>query len=149
MKYALIENAAVTRYPFNAADLKLLRKDVSFPADISDETMRFFGAVEIQPITPPAYDAAIEICEEVAPAFDSGTQVWRQSWAVRAKTAEELAVEAQIARDKRNQLLAASDWTQLADAPIAAAAWGVYRQALRDITSQPGFPGNIDWPLAP
>jgi hypothetical protein len=59
-----------------------------------------------------------------------------------AKTAEEI-------RNERNQLLAASDWTQVADAPVDRAAWVIYRQALRDITSQTGFPQIIDWPTAP
>ena len=51
------------------------------------------------------------------------------------------------ARSKRNTLLAASDWTQVADAPVDQAAWATYRQALRDITAQAGFPENINWPV--
>ncbi len=51
---------------------------------------------------------------------------------------------------KRAQLLQASDWTQLPDVPLATKeAWAVYRQALRDITLQAGYPLAIDWPLAP
>lgn len=53
------------------------------------------------------------------------------------------------ARAQRNSLLAASDWTQVADAPVDAAAWAAYRQALRDVPDQPGFPGVIDWPSIP
>lgn len=53
------------------------------------------------------------------------------------------------ARSKRNTLLAASDWTQVADAPVDQAAWATYRQELRDITAQAGFPENISWPVAP
>ena len=53
------------------------------------------------------------------------------------------------ARFQRNTLLAASDWTQVADAPVDQAAWATYRQALRDITSQEGFPEAITWPVAP
>lgn len=59
---------------------------------------------------------------------------------------EALAAEA---RTKRNGLLAASDWTQVADAPVDQAAWATYRQALRDITAQAGFPAAIDWPAIP
>ena len=53
------------------------------------------------------------------------------------------------ARQERNTLLAASDWTQVADAPVDRAAWADYRQALRNITSQAGFPENIIWPTQP
>ena len=52
-------------------------------------------------------------------------------------------------RDKRNALLTASDWTQVADAPVDQAAWATYRQALRDLTDQVGFPETIVWPVAP
>jgi len=52
-------------------------------------------------------------------------------------------------RSYRNTLLKNSDWTQLPDAPVDAVAWQTYRQALRDITSQPEFPNNITWPTKP
>ncbi|MEN8659818.1 MAG: phage tail assembly chaperone [Marivita sp.] len=56
---------------------------------------------------------------------------------------------AQAFRHNRDHLLAASDWTQVADAPVDAAAWAAYRQALRDVPAQAGFPDNITWPEAP
>lgn len=52
-------------------------------------------------------------------------------------------------RSERNARLAASDWTQLADAPVDKAVWATYRQALRDITSQAGFPLDVQWPQEP
>jgi hypothetical protein len=52
-------------------------------------------------------------------------------------------------RQKRNELLTRSDWTQVADAPVDKAAWAAYRQALRDISSQEGFPWTIEWPTQP
>ena len=53
-------------------------------------------------------------------------------------------------RAERNRLLAASDWTQLLDIPEATrAAWAVYRQALRDLPQQPGFPHDVAWPTKP
>lgn len=56
----------------------------------------------------------------------------------------------EIARNQRNNLLAASDWTQLPDVPEALkSAWVEYRQALRDITQQSNFPSIIQWPTEP
>lgn len=52
-------------------------------------------------------------------------------------------------RARRNQLLTASDWTQVADAPVDQASWATYRQALRDIPQQAGFPTDITWPTKP
>lgn len=54
-----------------------------------------------------------------------------------------------LIRAQRNQLLQASDWTQLPDVPLSTKeAWASYRQALRDITEQPD-PFNIVWPTPP
>lgn len=63
--------------------------------------------------------------------------------------AEKTSEKASDIRQQRDQLLIASDWTQVADAPVDQAAWATYRQALRDITAQPGFPHNIEWPTPP
>ena len=52
-------------------------------------------------------------------------------------------------KNKRKHLLDISDWTQVPDAPVDQASWQVYRQALRDITEQEGFPLNIIWPQPP
>ena len=49
----------------------------------------------------------------------------------------------------RSMLLNASDWTQLPDAPVNQTAWAAYRQELRDLTQQAGFPDDIDWPEPP
>lgn len=60
----------------------------------------------------------------------------------------EIAPEDTI-RHLRNNLLRASDWTQLADAPIDTTAWSAYRQALRDVPAQAGFPDSVTWPAKP
>ena len=59
------------------------------------------------------------------------------------------ATAAKSVRDERNALLSASDWTQVIDAPVDHTAWATYRQALRDITAQAGFPHNVTWPVKP
>ena len=59
------------------------------------------------------------------------------------------AEQAKSVRDQRNTKLAESDWTQVADAPVDKQAWATYRQALRDITTQTGFPWEVTWPDAP
>jgi hypothetical protein len=59
------------------------------------------------------------------------------------------AEQAKAVRDQRTEKLKDSDWTQVADAPVDKATWATYRQALRDVTKQSGFPWAIDWPVAP
>lgn len=86
-------------------------------------------------------------------------KIWEDG-VIRDATPEELAQaekdrleskkrEIDELRNKRNQLLTATDWTQVADAPVDKAAWATYRQALRDIPQQEGFPDNVVWPVAP
>ena len=54
------------------------------------------------------------------------------------------------ANTKRNRLLYETDWTQMPDVTLATkTAWATYRQALRDITEQSGYPTNIIWPTPP
>ena len=55
-------------------------------------------------------------------------------------------------RDQRNVLLAQSDWTQLTDAPLTDEerdVWVEYRQELRDLPEQEGFPDSIILPVFP
>ena len=78
---------------------------------------------------------------------------WYTKYSVADMDAEAIAVkdaeQAKSVRQQRGEKLKDSDWTQVADAPVDQAAWAVYRQALRDITSQAGFPWTIDWPVSP
>lgn len=71
---------------------------------------------------------------------------------IREMTKEEIAAlspNEEDVRARRNSLLIESDWTQLKDAPVDQLAWAIYRQALRDVTSQKGFPANVVWPDKP
>jgi hypothetical protein len=83
----------------------------------------------------------------LGPVFTDGeTTAAEQETAYKAmKDAE----QAKSVRDSRNTKLTESDWTQVADAPVDKAAWATYRQALRDVTTQAGFPWTIDWPTNP
>ena len=53
---------------------------------------------------------------------------------------------AKIERENRDNLLAETDWWVLSDTPEPTQAQLAYRQALRDVTSQAGFPEHIKWP---
>jgi hypothetical protein len=68
--------------------------------------------------------------------------------------------EIQVAKDyemaqmryRRNQFLKDCDWTQLDDTPMSntqKADWAEYRQALRDVPDQAGFPWEVEWPVQP
>lgn len=96
-------------------------------------------------------------CVEIAPPSTAEGQLARwdgSSWTVEDIPVDEpettpIADPIKEARLERDGLLYSSDWTQIADAPVDKAAWATYRQALRDITLQEGFPENITWPTKP
>lgn len=72
--------------------------------------------------------------------FDYTTKQW-----VQDQQAQEVAI-----KSERNQLLQQSDWTQLPDVPLPTKqVWAIYRQALRDVTAQSGYPFNVQWPIKP
>lgn len=51
-------------------------------------------------------------------------------------------------RNQRERLLSATDWMALSDNTMTP-EWAAYRQALRDITAQEGFPYSVIWPTKP
>ncbi len=78
---------------------------------------------------------------------------WYTKYSVAEMDAEAIAAkdveQAKAMRDQRGEKLKDSDWTQVADAPVDKAVWATYRQALRDVTAQSGFPWTITWPVEP
>lgn len=76
---------------------------------------------------------------------------WYTKYSVADLDAEGIAAkdaeQAKSVREQRNQKLKDTDWTQVADAPVDQAAWSAYRQALRDVPSQVGFPWDVQWPV--
>lgn len=76
--------------------------------------------------------------------FDYSTKTW-----IDTRTIESQSNAVKI---QRNELLYTSDWTQIPNNPLTAdqqSAWATYRQELRDITSQSGYPFNVVWPTPP
>lgn len=63
-----------------------------------------------------------------------------------APSPEQLATNVRV---QRNAMLSACDWTQVSDAPIDKSAWAAYRQLLRDVPEQSGFPTTVSWPTSP
>ena len=70
------------------------------------------------------------------------------AWAeiIKQRDYEEAAAAVREERDRR---IAETDWTVLTDAKTVKADWKAYRQALRDVPEQAGFPYNVDWPVRP
>ena len=83
----------------------------------------------------------------LGPVFTDGeTTAAEQEAAYKARKDAEQAASV---RNSRTEKLKDSDWTQIADSTANKAVWATYRQALRDITAQSGFPWTITWPTQP
>jgi len=154
--YAKIENGTIVRYPYTTAQLRSSNKNISFPLEISNDLLAEFNMIQVIVTGQPTYDAMTETVVQGTPVYSSERNRWEQQWSVVSLSAEEIAqkLSGQIStvRKQRNELLKSTDWTQVDDSPltnIKKAEWALYRQALRDVTAQTGFPWTITWPDAP
>lgn len=151
--YALIDGSAVKQYPYTVEQLRKANPRTSFPANPSPSALEGFGAFMVSNTLPPECDAMTQALEEATPTFDSETARWSQVWLVRDLTEAELQQrtdgQASSVRSERNARLASCDWTQLVDAPGETLIWANYRQSLRDVPSQEGFPWEVQWPEKP
>ena len=141
---AKISDNQVIRFPYTLVDLRREVPGVSFPDAVDDATLISYGVVRVAAANPPTYDSLTHRLTSTAELVDGG---WLQVWAIQTLSESDATANVRTSRNKR---LADCDWTQLPDAPsLDAQVWTAYRQALRDITSQPGFPHNVTWPEEP
>jgi hypothetical protein len=145
MDIAIVENNQVTKL----GDYKKLFPNVSFASSGPDSS--FLQDNSAYPVAVwRDYDKDNQKLTPVYPYYEDGVVY---TVAVIDKTDDDRAYDAEIAassiRSTRNQLLSASDWTQVLDAPVNQEQWAAYRQALRDITLEIGFPQSVTWPETP
>ena len=132
------------------SEFRKLNSNTSFPYPISAETLSEFGAdvvLEGPQASPTRYQTA----------FSDGVEEIDGKWYTKysvadldneAKAAKD-AEQAKSVRQSRDQKLKDSDWTQVADAPVNKEDWAAYRQALRNLPEQEGFPWTVTYPTQP
>jgi hypothetical protein len=130
------------------AHYKQIFSQVSFPASgPSDEFLAEQDAYKVNVFID--HDRATQKLVPAEPYIEDG---WAYTVTVADKTEDEIAADtdarAAHVRAQRDRLLAASDWTQVLDAPVDRTAWATYRQALRDLPQAEGFP-DVDMPRDP
>ena len=131
-------------------EFRALHPFTSFPLQLTEELLDSFEADVIfegpQPQTTRYQFVARQGVIQIGDKWHRNYVAIDMSDEAKAALDEQ---QAKSVREERNRRLAACDWTQLADAPVDDLTWATYRQGLRDIPSQPGFPWNIIWPEAP
>jgi hypothetical protein len=145
--------------------------NTSFPPQLTAEIINDFGYDPVlegpQATTIPPYqysqrDGVVEIDGKwythyiAGPVFQDYTDdqgvVHTASEQYEAYCFTKDSDQAKVVRTDRNSRLAECDWTQLLDSPLdnqGKIAWELYREDLRNIPQQPGFPWGITWPQKP
>jgi hypothetical protein len=149
--YVFAPNQTVETFPYSIGALRRDNPNTSFPRNPSDAVLADWNVFPVVEQSPPEYNPANQNLNQLNPTLVDGE--WLQTWQVTAASAEEIAErlqrkEAEV-RQQRNDLLSACDWTQLPDSPADHEAWATYRQELRDVTAQAGFPWDVVWPEQP
>jgi hypothetical protein len=151
--YIKAAGGVILKNPYSIEELRKENPQTSFPAKPSDKLLEEWSVYRIHLVDPPEVDSTKKV-ELLDPIYTGGR--WQQNWRVVNKSWEEISEKLQedagVARAERNRFLEESDWTQLQDAPldpVQRAEWAQYRQALRDLPQQQGFPYSIVWPVKP
>jgi hypothetical protein len=147
-----LEEGRPVGHPIAEDNFRQLFPGVSFPPCFTADAVEPLGYGIYDFSNRPENLGRYEKSVEVAPVRNE-YGIWRQTWSIAAMSdAEKQAadkVKAQTIRADRNARLAACDWTQLVDAPVDSLAWANYRQELREVPNQPGFPWDVQWPTKP
>ena len=139
--YARVINGSVKEFPYSIKKLQIDNPNTSFPKPMSESTLESFNIYEVADVASP------EI-KDTQIAYHTGNAVqvdgeWQREWTTRDKTSDEITEEnnrlASETREKRNKLLAETDFHALSDVTMSD-EMKTYRQALRDL------PSDSDWP---
>ena len=157
--YAEVKNGAVVTFPYDYDTLvqknpytKFAQTDIlSMYAD-TEANIEGNELVRVTELETPTFNSQTQkVIKDLSPSLVDA--VWTLGWSIQTLTQTEqdakTVLQASFVRQIRGEKLAKCDWTQVADAPVDKAVWATYRQALRDVTTQTGFPWTITWPDAP
>jgi hypothetical protein len=132
------------------SEFRAAHPNTSFPQQLTVELLDGFDA---DPVLNGAQPSAGRYQTVARDGVEEVNGKWFTKFILVDMDAEAIAaVDAQQAasvRSTRDEKLKATDWTQVDDAPVDKATWATYRQVLRDIPAQTGFPWDITWPVEP
>ena len=167
-----LTNGQPSQFPYTVGQFRRDNPQTSFPKNIPVEIMRRHGMFPVEELTKPVFDPLVQtlvrdemphkevirlkteedatdpITGEVDRA-QVGEPIYGNKWLIGYPVEDKPQDQAEEAiRSKRNGLIADTDWMALSDNTMSP-AWASYRQALRDITDQAGFPYAVEWPTKP
>jgi len=150
-------NGQVEQFPYTLGDLRRDNPQTSFPKRIGDAILASYGIFHVMPDAQPEYDNLVQVLvrdpaphnNETAVNEDTGETYETGRWVIGYTVVNKPQDQAEDAvRNKRDRLLSDTDWMALSDNTMTPEN-AAYRQALRDITAQEGFPYEVIWPAKP
>ena len=132
-------------------EVRSMYPNTSFPSQWTPALVEELGL-------DPVFESPTPTTTRYQTAFKDGVEQdaqgrWLWKWSISEMSDETKAAkdaeQAKNIRSDRDKRLSDTDWTQVADAPVDKAVWATYRQALRDVPAQAGFPYDITWPEKP
>lgn len=153
--FAKVTNGQIDKYPYTVGDLRRDNPNTSFPRIVPEATMAKFDMYPVSYEAAPEYDPMTQRIEHSnMPILKDGK--WMLTKTVVALTEGQIAqrteAKATEVRKQRDKLLDETDWVVVKSAEIGSpipTEMATYRQALRDITEQTGFPYDVQWPTKP
>ena len=146
MAYVKVTNGVPEIY--SIGKLRRDNPNTSFPKQIPAEVLESFGLYEVFEQPQPSHDEEAQtVLRSNTPVLEGGK--WVLNWQIVDKTQEELSAQV---RQKRDLDLSQSDWVVTKATEVGGvvpSGWATYRQALRDIPDQAGFPDVVTWPTKP
>lgn len=141
--YVKVTNGSIDQFPYTIGDLRRDNPNTSFPKSIPNSLLESYGVYRVTVATVPSYDPAVQTLVTNTPTENNGS--WETTYTVENRPQ---SVAEGVIRERRDKLLAATDWMALSDVTMSS-EMTTYRQALRDISSQSGFPYSVTWPTDP
>ena len=142
-------NNTVQQYPYSVGLLRKENPNTSFPKQVSAEDMASFNVYPVTEVTPTVADTQ-KLVKVWTPTLVGGE--WVLAHEAVDLTSDDIAAATAVlaanAREKRDGLLAATDFYALSDVSMSD-DMTTYRSDLRDISDQENFPSAINWPTAP
>lgn len=145
------ENDEILEYPYSIKKFRADNPTISFPAELSNEMLATYGVYPVGYEPAPAYNPATQkLVKSSQPSLVNGSWVLTKSIVTMAADEAQSCERREAAqqRRRRDQRLEETDWCALNDVTMSA-EMSAYRQALRDVPQQAGFPYTITWPTKP
>ena len=169
--YVKVTNGTVDQYPYTIGQFRRDNPNTSFPAQIPNTILRRYAVYEVTELAKPSYDPLVQTLVVGTPTREVirmkteadctdpetgevdtdqvGQPLYGNEWEVSytAQNMEQATAESNV-RARRDSLLQETDWMALSDVTMSS-EMTTYRQALRDVPAQSGFPFSVTWPNKP